>query len=139
MICTIIKRIPLIVFTLLGLFVHITIVKAADNDPSQSISAHSEEKANNTEDKPQISASQPALTHGQLRDYFLCTPERILWQGACYAAPSGKNLVPTYCMVTDDDKLYLWPYDRNHEDVPLTTIVDIDLAQYDYVNSLPNR
>ena len=39
-------------------------------------------------------------------------------------------------MVTDDDKLYLWPYDRNHEDISPKEIEEVDLSEYDFVGSL---
>ena len=98
---------------LLGLFIHSTTVKATDNHSSQSTLEHSEQKSNSMENEPQVSAHHPSLTHSQLRDYFLCMPDRILWQGAVYVGRYDEKLHPTYCMVTDDDKLYLWPYDRN--------------------------
>ena len=83
--------------------------------------------ANNTAKKPPISltlsntptfdesnvapSDSPFTPHSSasmgLRDYFLRTPKRALWQGPVYVERYGDGFKPTYCMVTDDDKLYL--------------------------------
>ena len=72
--------------------------------------------------------------------YFLQNPDRILWQGWTYLAPYGQEDQQSYCLITDDDKLYAFG-ERPDFERPFDAKVEwtIDLAHYSFVHKRSSR
>ena len=74
-----------------------------------------------------------------LTSHFLRSPHRIQFQGWIRLGSHTKEASQHYCMVTDDDKLYLFAQrpDRDKPDAVTATQI-IDLATYSYLGVHPD-